>query len=780
MVRRRSVWLVAATVLILSGVQPLAAQADDAPGQGKPKPPAATMGHYAPGQFAAEAAQLPQGIADAVRRDLGTSPEAYLADAQAAADASRVLAELRTRGIEVKSSQLEGQTLTVNVAHAADAAAVEATGAVVTVDKPVEHYVPPVMHKQADLLGGTAYYFDAEPGVDGGYRCSVGFNGVSKSTSAAQFVTAGHCEPYASSQPVYAIDQRFPNDENAPLGAMIGTTIDGSFTFGGGYDSGLQATTNAVTPQPKVATWGGGGGAPASGTQLLIRGDIQGVVGSVVCKSGSTTGWRCGYIEGVDQTVGVSDTPVNLYITSACSLEGDSGGAAVVGALALGITSAGTARSGATTCASGDKSGIFPMKSATGLDIEDQHSDWELSAFVPPAAPSLSGGTVFQGKPITGTVPGGNAQETVKVYFDGATDGAGPSTTATPSGNDLAWSAPQNLGLGSHTYRIVVTWGTKSASSAVTGSFTVVPAPAVDRLSGADRYSAAVSISQAAYPSTHPDTVYVATGANYPDALSAAPAAVKRGGPLLLTAPTSLPTAVADEIQRLQPQNIVVVGGVNSVSSAVYTQLSSLVPGLTSIKRINGADRFEASRNIVRDAFPSAATVYVATGFNFPDALAASGAGGALDAPVILVPGNQATLDPATAQLIRDLGATTIKIAGGPNSVSTGIQSGLASIATTTRLSGNDRFSAAVAINADAFAPSRPHVYVATGFNFPDALAGAALAGKNTAPVYLAQTSCLPQGIATEVKRLNATALTLLGGPNSLDANVAALKLCAG
>lgn len=731
------------------------------------------MGHYAAGQFAAQAATLPPALSEAVRRDLGSSPEQYLADAQAASDASDVLTGLRKQGVKILSSHLDGQALTVNVADKADVPAVKATGAAATVNQPVTETAPPKMNKQEDLLGGTGYYFDGEPGVSGGYLCSVGFNGASKSTRAAQFVTAGHCQPYYGTQPVYALNQNYPNDYGT-VGTQIGTTIASSYAFGGGLDSGLQATTAAVTPQPKVATWNGGGGAPASGTQLLIRGDIQGTVGSVVCKSGRTTGWRCGYIEAVNQNVSVSDTPVNLYITSACSLGGDSGGAAVVGALALGITSAGTAAEGAPNCASDDKSGIFPMKSSNGLDIEDQQGDWELSAFVPPAAPALSGGTVFQGKPVTGTVPGGNAQETVNVFFDGATT---PSATTKPTGNDLAWSVPQNLAPGAHTYKVVVTWGTLSASTPVTGSFTVVPAPAVDRLSGSDRYAAAVAISQAAYPSAHPDTVYVSTGANYPDALSAAPAAVKKGGPLLLTAPTALPTAVAQEIQRLQPQHVVVVGGVDSVSPTVIAQLQGLVP---DVKRINGADRFEASRNIVRDAFPlGASTVYVATGFNFPDALAASGAGGAFSAPVILVPGTQGSLDAATAQLIRDLHATTIKIAGGPNSVSQGIQNDLSTIANTTRLSGNDRFSAAAAINADAFKTAETKVYVATGFNFPDALAGAALAGKNTAPVYLAQTSCVPQGVAAEVKRLGASGMTLLGGPASLDANVAALKLCA-
>ena len=109
--------------------------------------------------------------------------------------------------------------------------------------------------------------------------------------------------------------------------------------------------------------------------------------------------------------------------------------------------------------------------------------------------------------------------------------------------------------------------------------------PAVDRLSGVDRIAGAVKVSQEAYPETA-GTAYVVSGYNFADALSAAPAAVKEHAPLLLTAQDALPTAVSDELKRLKPSKIVVVGGPNSVSDAVYAALTGLTGD--SIVRIQG------------------------------------------------------------------------------------------------------------------------------------------------------------------------------------------------
>lgn len=160
----------------------------------------------------------------------------------------------------------------------------------------------------------------------------------------------------------------------------------------------------------------------------------------------------------------------------------------------------------------------------------------------------------------------------------------------------------------------------------------------VARISGADRYEVAVGISKKAFPgSGGVPVVYIATGENYPDALSAAPAATKQGGPLLLVPSGGIPASVSNEIARLKPAKIVVVGGSKSVSKSIYAGLEAMV-GANNVVRLAGADRYEASRAIAQYAFPGVTSrVYLATGNTYPDALSASAAAGTLGIPVILV-----------------------------------------------------------------------------------------------------------------------------------------------
>jgi putative cell wall-binding protein len=310
---------------------------------------------------------------------------------------------------------------------------------------------------------------------------------------------------------------------------------------------------------------------------------------------------------------------------------------------------------------------------------------------------------------------------------------------------------------------------TSAATGAVTTPFTT------DRISGADRYAVGIAVAERGYPGGAP-VVYVATGANYPDALSAGPAAATQGGPLLLTPPESLPAAVASEIADLAPATIVIVGGTASVSTAVENQLRGLAPTVT---RLAGADRFEASRAIAEYAFgpTGATTAYVATGLNFPDALAAGGAGGHSESPVVLVNGGANAADPATVATLRDLSVQRVKIAGGPNSVTPGIEGSLSVVGTVTRLSGADRFSAAAAINLDAYDHAST-AYLATGLNFPDALSGSALAGAGDAPLFVVPTDCVPRQVLGAMNELGVTKVTLLGGPVSLTPAVQNLAAC--
>jgi peptidoglycan-N-acetylglucosamine deacetylase len=74
------------------------------------------------------------------------------------------------------------------------------------------------------------------------------------------------------------------------------------------------------------------------------------------------------------------------------------------------------------------------------------------------------------------------------------------------------------------------------------------------------------------------DTVYIATGTSFPDGLSAGPAAGRNGAPLLLVKPTAVPAGVAEELRRLNPTTVIVVGGSGVVSDGVLNAILALWP----------------------------------------------------------------------------------------------------------------------------------------------------------------------------------------------------------
>ncbi|MFF2773216.1 cell wall-binding repeat-containing protein, partial [Streptomyces bacillaris] len=64
------------------------------------------------------------------------------------------------------------------------------------------------------------------------------------------------------------------------------------------------------------------------------------------------------------------------------------------------------------------------------------------------------------------------------------------------------------------------------------------------------------------------------------------------------------------------------------------------------------------------------------------------------------------------------------------------------------------------------------------GVAFPDALAGSALAGNRGDPLYISMPGCVPSSVASEVGRLGATSLTVLGGTDALGPAIDNLTLC--
>lgn len=288
------------------------------------------------------------------------------------------------------------------------------------------------------------------------------------------------------------------------------------------------------------------------------------------------------------------------------------------------------------------------------------------------------------------------------------------------------------------------------------------------RLGGADRYQVAIGISKRYSPNV--PVVFIAKGSDFPDGLSAAAAASLLGGPLLLTPTADLHDGVAAEVGRLHPGKIVVVGGEGSVSPAVFNELKPLAG---EIVRVGGRDRYETSFNITSTAFTSASQAMLATGRTFPDALAASGAAGMVGAPVILVDGVQSTVPARTFDLLHSLGVTTINIAGGPAAVSSAIETQIRNAGfAVTRYGGASRYEVAANINTAFFAGGAETGLFATGLNFPDALAGAALAGRLGAPLFITTPSCLPESVRNAADSLGLSNRVFLGGPASIGEGV--------
>jgi hypothetical protein len=442
------------------------------------------MGHFDSSDYARQAAKLPSGLVKAVKRDVGLAPAQYLADSAAAVHAVKVVDSLESVGVDVLGSNMSGTTLKVNVPSQADAAVVTEAGGVPVIGAPAKLDLSgQTFHTTSALYGGSAWVGSdtSAGGKDLDYRCSVGFNGYSTTSGAAQFSTAGHCAvPLVGT--AYGLTQTVADDDNGSVTPQLGARVSSEAEFGSGYDYGIVAAGANVTPQASILTWGGdGAGAPLGSTPLPITGESAAIKGATICKSGSTSGWTCGTITAVDQNISVEDdkTPpvdhsVNGIVSTACMLPGDSGGAAVIGSVAVGVDSA----SSFTACSdSGKESIFFPMISAAGAKsvVGQQGSKWQIALTMPtPSVNSIgSSGTVLTTDAMTGTLSTAEAGATsasdiVSLYLDGSS-----TALETASASTGSWSLPlTTASSGTHTWVVKSSYG-HSFSSSVSGSFTV-------------------------------------------------------------------------------------------------------------------------------------------------------------------------------------------------------------------------------------------------------------------------------------------------------------------
>lgn len=291
----------------------------------------------------------------------------------------------------------------------------------------------------------------------------------------------------------------------------------------------------------------------------------------------------------------------------------------------------------------------------------------------------------------------------------------------------------------------------------------VVPALAsekvdVSRVSGNDRYDTAIEISKKSFETA--ENVVLASGEQFPDALAGGVLASVLKAPVLLTKSSEMSSKVSDEIKRLKAKNIYILGGENSVSREIESNLAKEY----KIKRISGTDRYDTSvriANEIRD-ITKKTELAVASGKSFADALSAAPALAKQQIPIILTDGDKPEFN--TMNLNKLYSIDVKYVIGGENSVPN-------KFATATRIAGSDRYQTSVEV-AKRFYKDSKNALLASGMVFPDGLSSISLAMKNDAPVLLTSRNSLPTSVDKYIKESKVESLTIVGGFGSVSSSI--------
>ncbi|WP_220339514.1 cell wall-binding repeat-containing protein, partial [Microbacterium ureisolvens] len=288
--------------------------------------------------------------------------------------------------------------------------------------------------------------------------------------------------------------------------------------------------------------------------------------------------------------------------------------------------------------------------SATSIQLTAGHT--ETGQVTARAADStISGNIHAEGFATTGNVLGsalpyekldGNWTRIPEVHFDTTQNGDTPYSLTVPSGTytigyetdyspattpvqEQWWNGKNTLAAADP-----ITLTTGQTRTDINGTIQPTGDLLVERTAGVDRYATSAAVSAATFDPGTP-VAYLANGTKFPDALSGAAAAGHLGGPVLLTQENEIPGLVAQELKRLHPDKIIVLGSDASITDNVLTQAKTYA---SVVERTAGVDRYATSAAVSAATFdPGTPVAYLANGTKFPDALSGAAAAGHLGGP---------------------------------------------------------------------------------------------------------------------------------------------------
>jgi putative cell wall-binding protein len=345
------------------------------------------------------------------------------------------------------------------------------------------------------------------------------------------------------------------------------------------------------------------------------------------------------------------------------------------------------------------------------------------------------------------------------------------SCTLSAGGNTISWwdgSAwkkvdPQSYDAAGPTVTFTITAGSSPSLAQLKNTvFGIGTLAMLTREGGSDRVATAIAVSKATYAAGSAGAVVLARQDRYPDALSGGPLAVAENAPLLLTRPHRLDAATRAEIRRVLPEGgtVYLLGGTAALSDAVAAAVEDLGD---AVRRVGGANRYQTAVDIA-GLLSNPKAIFVGTGLDFADALAASAAAAHTHGVVVLTHGDR--MNKATAAYLAAHPHTTSYAIGGPAAAADPQAAGIV---------GADRYQTAAKTASTLFTNPKT-VGLATGQAFPDALTAVGQLGQLEAPILLTRPNTLPTATAHYLSAHNAglESIDVYGGPAAVSDQVAA------
>ena len=289
-----------------------------------------------------------------------------------------------------------------------------------------------------------------------------------------------------------------------------------------------------------------------------------------------------------------------------------------------------------------------------------------------------------------------------------------------------------------------------------------VPNPG--RIDGTDRIETGINISKKYYDKAK--TVIVVRHDLFPDSMTASVLAKLKDAPILLNPTNKLDPRVAAEIKRLGAEEVIIVGGPDSISENVRGDLKAYDKD-KDVERIAGVDRYGTSEMVARRVVGITGKKYtgvVASGQVFPDALSVGTFASRDGYPILLVKKDMVPVQVERA--IKDLEIKKTYIAGGTNTISKLTEAKLPSV--VERMAGKDRYETSVAIAKSKFKDSKD-AFIASGEEFADALVISPVSGKYNRPTLLASRNKTSNALVKKyISDTRMHTITAIGGERYL------------